>query len=198
MLGSNSPSEQDAVGITVVLDQIRSGVEGAERRLYELVYKELRKQAEVLIAYERTGTLGATELVHEVYIRLTDGDVLARSPNRRYFFAAAGRAMRQILVDHARSRRAQKRGKNYERCPLDAVLEFYEAGDQLDILELDAALAELEQAHPRQYLVVLHRYFTGLTIAETASVLNMSVSSVEGDWRLARAKLYKQLRGTET
>jgi RNA polymerase sigma factor (TIGR02999 family) len=144
---------------------------------------------------ERAGhTLQPSALVHEALLRLLDGDALANVPNRRYLFAAAAQAMRQVLIDHARRRHAAKRDGARARVPLDeALAKFEERG--LDIIALHEALESLARAHPRQAEVVNLRFFSGLSVPEVAEMLGVSDTTVEGDWRFARAWLRRQLEG---
>src|SRR5262249_26455527 len=128
--------------LTALLDAVRDGREGATDRLVAAIYAELRRIAGGLMRHERPGhTLQPTALVHEALLRPPEGDALAEIPDRRHLFAAA-RAMRQVLVDHARRRRARRRGGALARRPLDEVLDSFEAG-QLDLLALDEALDRL-------------------------------------------------------
>ena len=128
-------------------------------------------------------------------MRLLDGDVLADVPNRRYLFAAAAQAMRQVLVDHARRRHVRKRDGNRVRVPLDQVLAgFDEQG--LDVIALHEALESLAQEHPRPAQVVDLRFFGGLSVPEVARALEVSETTVEADWRFARAWLHDLLGGT--
>ena len=127
-------------------------------------------------------------------LKLFEGNVFENAPNRRYLFAAAAQAMRQILVDHARRRGAVKREGGRDRVTLDAVLSYFE-DKQLDILALDEAVARLFAKNERQGLVVSLRFFVGLSVPEVAETLEVSVATVEGDWRVARAWLRGQLKG---
>jgi RNA polymerase sigma factor (TIGR02999 family) len=179
--------------VTTVLDRIRAGDSDARGRLAGLVYDELRTIAAGLMGRERHDhTLQPTALVNEAFVRLLEGDALKQAPNRAYFFAAAARSMRQVLVDHARQRKTQKRGGEFARVALDAVLEQFEE-NHLDVLALDEALKNLAQLNPRQGEVVTLRFFGGLTVAEVAEQLGVSVATVEGDFRKATAFLRGQL-----
>jgi RNA polymerase sigma factor (TIGR02999 family) len=182
--------------LTAILNEARAGDTEARERLVRAIYAELRRTAGGLMRRERPGqTLQTTALVHEALLRLLDGDALADVPNRRYHFAAAAQAMRQVLVDHARCRRARKRGRDRVRVPLDRVLAgFDEQG--LDVIDLHEALERLAQEHPRPAQVVDLRYFGGLSVPEVAEILAVSDTTIESDWRLARAWLRGQLGGT--
>jgi RNA polymerase sigma factor (TIGR02999 family) len=182
--------------LTAILNEARSGDAGARERLVRAIYAELRRTAGGLMRHERPGhTLQASDLVNEALLRLLDGDALADVPNRRYLFGAASEAMRQVLVDHARRRRALKRGGNRVRVPLDQVLAgFDEQG--LDVIALHEALERLAHDHPRPAQVVTLRFFGGFSVPEVAENLEVSDTTIESDWRFARAWLKGQLGGT--
>jgi RNA polymerase sigma factor (TIGR02999 family) len=182
--------------LTAILNEARAGREDAKERLVRAIYAELRRTAGGLMRRERPGhTLQTTALVHEALLRLLDGDTLADVPNRRYLFAAAAQAMRQVLVDHARRRRRRKRDGDRVRVPLDQVLAGFD--DQgLDVIALHEALDRLAQEHPRPAQVVELRFFGGLTVPEVAEALAVSDTTIESDWRFARAWLKGQLGGT--
>jgi RNA polymerase sigma factor (TIGR02999 family) len=190
-LGAERPGD-----LTAILNQARAGGHDARERLVGAIYDELRRTAGGLMRLERPGhTLQPSALVHEALLRLLDGDALADVPNRRYLFAAAAQAMRQVLVEHARRRRARKRGGNRVRVPLDQVLAgFDERG--LDVIALHEALERLAQEHPRPAQVVDLRFFGGLSVPEVAETLAVSDTTIESDWRFARAWLKGQLGGT--
>ncbi len=163
-------------------------------RLVPLIYDQLREMARRQLAHERRDlTLQTTALVHEAYLKLVD-DARVTRRGRAYFFAAAARAMRQVLVDHARRRRAVKRGAGAEAVTLDeeqlAVDEF-----AAEVLDLDRALEQLARLNPRHARVVECRFFAGLSVEETADALDVSARTVKADWALARAWLYETLRG---
>jgi RNA polymerase sigma factor (TIGR02999 family) len=164
--------------------------------LLPLVYDELRQMAHwQLVGERRQRTLNTTGLVHEAYLKLADS---ARVPvkNRAYFFAAAARAMRQILVDAARRRGRLKRGNG--EAPLN--LEDFEIGVDdfaAELRELDEALQKLAVLFPRQARVVECRFFAGLSVEETAEALDLAPRTVKRDWSLARAWLFRELRGGE-
>lgn len=164
-------------------------------RLVPVVYEELRALAHRQLTLERGGhSLQTTALVHEAYLRLTGrGDVAARG--RSYFFAAAARAMRQVLIDHARRRTAAKRGGGAPAADLDEATNA--ADDYAErLLGLDQALAALEAHAPRQVRVIECRFFGGLSVDETAAALNVSARTVKSDWALARAWLFNALGRT--
>ncbi len=163
------------------------------QELVPLVYDELRAMAHRQLAGERrNSTLDTTGLVHEAYLRLVDeGRVPDR--NRSYFFGAAARAMRRVLVDAARRRKRIKRGGGQEPLELgaaDASVEAFAA----DLLDLDSALDRLARLYPRQAHVVECRFFGGLNVEETAAALDLAPRTVKRDWVLARAWLHRALR----
>jgi RNA polymerase sigma-70 factor, ECF subfamily len=165
----------------------------ALERLVPLVYEELREMAQRQLGREHGNvTIQTTELVHEAYLRLVDHDRVTRQ-GRAYFFGAAARAMRQVLIEAARRRGAQKRGGGEAPVTLDDALTAVDAYAS-ELLDLDRALGELEKVSPRQARVVECRYFGGLSVEETAAALDVSPRSVKGDWALARAWLYAALR----
>ena len=144
---------------------------------------------------ERTDhTLSPTAVVHEAVMRLLGDAVFDKAVDRNYLFASAARAMREVLIDHARRRATDRRGGGWQRMPLDDVVDYFE--DQgLDVVAVHEALDRLAERNERQGQVMTLRYFGGLTVPEVAQALGVSVVTVERDWRLARAWLQGQLRG---
>ncbi len=183
--------------LTQLLGRARAGNSRAREELVDLIYDELRQVAARLMRRERPDhTLSATAVVHEAMIRLLSDSVLDHASDRNYLFAAALRAMRQVLVDHARRRSADRRGGRRRRVPLDSVLEYF--NDQgLDVVAVHEALDRLAELNPRQAHVMTLRYFGGMSVAEVAEALGVAVVTVERDWRLARAWLGDQLRESE-
>ncbi|MDQ3997497.1 MAG: ECF-type sigma factor [Gemmatimonadota bacterium] len=180
---------------TSLLRSGESGSDGTLDRLVRLVYPELKRIARRQLGREGLGqTLQTTELVHEAYLRLVDQTQVTRR-GRAYFFAASARAMRQVLIDRARRRRAIKRGGGQAALDLDegsiAVDAFADG-----LVDLDAALDELTRLSPRQVRVVECRYFGGMSVEQTAEALGISPRTVKNDWALARAWLYSALRGS--
>ena len=181
--------------LTALLDAARAGGEDAKDRLVRAAYGELRRMAAGFMRRERTDhTLQPSALVNEAVIRLLDGGGLVKAQDRRHLFAAAAQAMRQALVDHARTRGAAKRAGGRGRVPLDDVLAYFEA-QHLDVIALHEAIDRLIALDERQGQVVVLRFFAGLSISEVAEVLDVSAATVEGDWRVARAWLRGQLGG---
>ena len=184
----------DVVADDVVrlLNDARSGDAVAWTRFVALVYRDLRQLAHRQLRGRRADqTLGTTALVHECYLRIVRGD---RTPaDRRHFFALASRVMRQVVVDHARERLAQKRGLGKAAVPLDLVAED-ELAQARDFVELDGALVALERINERQARVIECRFFAGLTEQETAEAVGVSLRLVQRDWSEARKWLEEFLR----
>lgn len=177
--------------VTVLLKRLERGEQRAAEELLPLVYHELRSRAGRLMAGERSDhTLQRTALVHEAYLRLVKPG--ANFESRLHFFNAAALAMRRILVDHAETRRAQKRGGGVKAVNLDDVDV---AGDtpSVDILSLDEALTRLAERSPRQAQVVHLRFFAGLKDAEIAELLDVTEKTVRRDWATARLWLYGEM-----
>lgn len=181
--------------VTALLQAWGRGEQAALDDLLPLVYGELRRQAARQLRNQPAGhTLQATALVHEAYLRLVDRPH-AEWQGRAHFFGVAARAMRSILVDHARARRAAKRGGQARRLTLgaaDAVGDRVPESE-VDVLALDEALTRLAELDPRQAQVVELRYFAGSSIEETAHVLGISHATVEREWRTARLWLRREL-----
>jgi RNA polymerase sigma-70 factor (ECF subfamily) len=178
--------------ITLLLEDCISGKKGAVDELLPHVYNELRMISSKYLHDEyRNHTLQTTELVHEAYIKLV-GDKNISWQNRAHFFGIAAQSMRQILVDHARKRKSQKRGGSQANISLDEVFEISEKPDG-QIIALDEALKKLESVEERSSKIVELRYFSGLTIEETAEVLNISPATAKRDWNFAKAWLYREI-----
>jgi len=162
-----------------------------------LVYSELRRIANHYLQGERSDhTLQSTALVHEAYVRMTEQD-LPQWQNRAHFFAVAAQLMRQILVDHARSHRASKRGGNVYKLALEDAEDHAKVFD-VDIVALDDALKSLATMDEQQSRVVELKFFGGLSVEDTAEVLGISASTVKRDWTTARAWLYRELNRSVT
>jgi len=158
-----------------------------------LVYAELRRLAARQLAGEAPGqTLQPTALVHEAYLRLTSG-VASAPRGKSDFLAAAATAMRRILIDRARARRAEKRGGGRDRADLDPD-QLAAPERSADLLALDEALTRLAEREPRKAQLVELRYFAGLTLDEAAAALDISPATADRDWAFARAWLHRELR----
>jgi RNA polymerase sigma factor (TIGR02999 family) len=185
--------------ITRILDAVNSGEAEAAEQLLPLAYKELRAIAAHKMVSERDGhTLQPTALVHEAYLRLLGNDGENRSwDSRGHFFTAAAEAMRRILIESARKKNRIKRGGEAHRTTYDeSKLEF--AAPKDEILDVDEALRKLEIENPEFAKVVKLRYFAGLTVAETASALGVSESTVQRTWNSARAWLYREISDSDS
>ena len=181
--------------VTHILSAIERGDPEAAGDLLPLVYAELRRLAKQRLAQEKPGqTLQATALVHEAYLRLVDGEVIQRWESRGHFFAAAAEAMRRILVENARRKRAEKHGGRMERQACDDLVVAAPAPPE-DLLALDEALAKLEANDPVKAQLVKLRYFAGLSEEDAARALGVSRATVQRHWRYAKAWLLDELRG---
>ena len=179
--------------VTNLLARWEEGDRAALAALTPLVYSELRRLAARALARERPDhTLQPTALVHEAFLRLHGGRP-ASCHDRLHFLTLAARLMRYILVDHARSQKAVRRGAGAMKLPLEAVKERAAGASPVDLLALDAALSELAAADARKAQVVELRYFGGLSVEETADALSVSMPTVILDTRLARAFLFDRL-----
>lgn len=182
--------------ITAILSAIEQGDPQAADKLWPLVYDELRKLASAQLARENPGqTLQPTALVHETYLRLT-ADQEQAFANRRHFFAAAAQAMRRLLVENARSRGRLKRGgeRRREHPDLDTL---HAGGPAEEILALHEALESFANHDPLKAKLVELRFFGGLTLAEAAECLDISLSTADRGWRYARAWLYTAMSADE-
>lgn len=194
MVKSSQSSRSEAV--TQVLVDWSRGDGAALDRLVPLIYPELRRIAGRQLRRERTDhTLQPTALVHEVFLQLVD-QRHATWENRAQFFAVAAQLMRRILVDHARSRHALKRGGPITKVALD-VRAVDVAGDPIaaEVLAVDQALERLAEQDPDQARIVELRFFGGLSVEETAKVMERSARTVKREWRLAKAWLFRELQG---
>ncbi len=190
-------ADEPRPGLTAILGRARTGDEQARTELVSLVYDELRVVASRLMRRERNDhTLSPTAVVHEAVIRLLGEAVFDRAADRSFLFASAARAMREVLIDHARRRGADRRGGGRQRVPLDAVVDYFEA-QGLDVVSVHEALDRLAELDGRQAQVMTLRYFGGMTVPEVAKALGVAVVTVERDWRLARAWLASQLGGEQ-
>lgn len=187
-------SRSSSDNLTEMLVDLSRGNKAAADRLLPVIYDDLREMAERLMREERSGhTLQPTALVHEAYLRLVD-QTRVEWRDRTHFFAVAATAIRRILVDHARSHLAAKHGGRRERISLEAAGDAEAPTEDVDLPALDEAMARLADFDERKSRIVELRFFAGLSIEETGEVLGVSHATVERDWSLARAWLYRELR----
>jgi RNA polymerase sigma-70 factor, ECF subfamily len=181
----------DPASVTELLSQLRAGDRTAMDRLFPIVYAELRHLADSCLSRERPGhTLQRTALVHEAYLRLV-GQSQPDCQNRAHFLGIAARIMRQILVDHARKRKAGKRDGGV-RLTLDEALDIPAERDHL-MIDLDDALAELARRDERRAQLIEMRFFGGLTAEETSAALGLPVPDVRRELRLAQAWIEREM-----
>lgn len=182
--------------ITDLLARWRDGDREALDSLMPLVYEELRSLARHYLRMERPDhTLQSTALVHEAFVRLV-GQKPPEWKDRKHFYGVAARLMRQILVDHARAHRADKRGGNAVKLGLNEGLMERES-EGLDVLALDDSLNRLAQLNPQQSQIVELRFFSGLSIEDTSEVLGISPATVKRHWTTARAWLFREMNRSE-
>jgi RNA polymerase sigma factor (TIGR02999 family) len=178
--------------VTELLRNWSNGDRRAQDQLFEAVYNELHRQAARHLQREHPGlSLQTTDLIHEAYLRLIDQQHVEWQ-NRLHFYGIAAQVMRRILVDHARSRQAAKRGGSAIRLPLEEALVVL-PGQDLDFVALDVALDRLADLDLQQSQIVVLRFFSGLSVEETAKVLDVSERTVKRDWNVAKAWLRREL-----
>jgi RNA polymerase sigma factor (TIGR02999 family) len=185
--------------VTQLLVSWSQGDQAALEQLMPLVYSELRRLASSYLRRERSNhTLQSTALVHEAFMRLVNQrDVHWR--NRAHFYAIAAQMIRRILVDYARSQHTEKRGSGAVKLALDeAVAAPRESGLDLDLLALNRALDQLSHLDARQSRIVELRFFAGLSIEETAEVMNLSAATIKREWNTARAWLFREMTRNQT
>jgi RNA polymerase sigma factor (TIGR02999 family) len=184
--------------VTSMLRDWSNGEREAPDQLFRAVYNELHRQAARYLKHEHGGvSLQTTDLIHEAYLRLIDQQHVDWQ-NRLHFYGIAAQVMRRILVDHARSRQAAKRGGGDIRLPLEEAIVVL-PGPDLDFVALDEALNRLAQIDPQQSQIVELRFFSGLSVEETGKVLGVSERTVKRDWNVAKAWLKRELsRGGRT
>ena len=181
-----------------MLSRLSNGDSAVLDELLPLLYTELRGLASNYLSREhrKNHTLQPTALVHEAYIRLVDQKSV-RWEGRSHFFGAAANIMRQVLVDHARRHKAEKRGGEFEKMQLEESILIASKEKSFELLALDQALEELAEIDEQKSKIVELRYFGGLSNEEVAEVLKISTNTVIRDWNMARAWLYKELSGDE-
>jgi len=192
---SAKPETSGAPDLTMLLNRMRLGDADAGNEAAAIVYRELHGIASRQMRKERPGhALQTTALVHEAYLRLLGSSPGFRIQDRAHFFALAARQMRHVLIEHARSSRAQRHGGGAVQVELDrVVLSTNDAG--VDVLELNECLGELERIDARAAQVVELRYFGGYTDKEVVEALGISLSAVRRDWEFARSWLFDRMRG---
>ena len=187
--GQQNPERE---ALTLLLVRAGGGDARATEELFPIVYDELRSiAAKYLEGESKAQTMQATALVHEAYLRLV-GPSQTPWEGRAHFFGAAAKAIRRILIDHARNRQRQKRGGGFARVPLDDALAV-SAEPALDLVGLDDALTKLAALDEQKSRVVELRFFGGLTVEQTGEALGISPSTVARDWQFARVWLAREL-----
>jgi RNA polymerase sigma factor (TIGR02999 family) len=187
---------QTQADVTRLLVNWTNGDKKALEALMPLVYGELHRLAKRYLRRERSDhTLQSTALVHEAYLRMVDQKGM-QWQNRAHFFAVAAQMIRRILVDHARTHKAEKRGGGTPKLALDEAIGVPQRRD-LNLVALDDAINTLTGMDPQQGRIVELRFFGGLSIEETAEVLSISPATVKRDWAVAKAWLYRDLSGRE-
>jgi RNA polymerase sigma-70 factor (ECF subfamily) len=188
------PEASESTNVTALLNRMQKGDRAASDAVASLVYEELHRIASREMRREREGhTLQTTALVHEAYLKLAGAQSL-EIQNRGHFFAVASQQMRRILVDHARSGGALRRGGGAQRVELDK-LQIGVAERSIDVLLLDESLRELERLEPRAAKVVELRYFGGYTDKEVVEALGVSLATVRREWEFARSWLFDRMKG---
>jgi RNA polymerase sigma-70 factor, ECF subfamily len=185
----------DGGEVTQLLARASSGDAGARATLFDVLYRELRRLAESVMRAERANhTLQPTALVHETYLRLAGNQ--GRFENRAHFLGVAASAMRRVLVDHARGRKAQKRGSGATLVTVDNLDDLPQAqaeAEDIDLVVLDDLLSRLSAIDARQGQIVELRFFGGLSVEETAAVVGISERTVKREWQMSRAWLRREM-----
>lgn len=189
-------SQTSTQDLTQMLLKLSEGNTQVVDDILPLIYGELRNLAGNYLRRERSDhTLQPTALVHEAYLKLIDQKQV-KWQNRAHFFGIAANIMRRILVDYARQHKAEKRGGDAEKMPLEEEIVIVASGKSAELLALDEALETLAEIDPQKSKIVELRYFGGLSVEETAEVLGVSEITVKRHWRMAKAWLYGQLSNT--
>lgn len=179
--------------VTLILQEAKNGSQKAYNKLLPLVYDRLKDIAYQRIKRENQHTYSKTDLVHEAYFQLINIESVDWK-DRTHFYAIASRCMRQILIDYARRKKAEKRGGDIKPSTyIDEIMIVEKQAE--DLINLDDALNKLEELNPRLAEIVECRYFGEMTIEDTAAALNISESTVNRDWVKAKGWLYKELKG---
>lgn len=183
--------------VTLLLDEATGGNVDALNQLMPIVYEELRALAKTRMRRERSNhTLQTTALIHEAYVRMVDQNRVEWK-NRQHFFAVAAQMMRRVLVNHARDGRAEKRGGDRQKLPLQDGMGAIDEGLQVDLLVLDDALDDLAESDERLSRVVEMRYFGGMSIDDISGVLEVDPRTVKRYWKAAKLLLYEKFGGEE-
>lgn len=181
--------------VTILLQRMATGDPSAGAELFQILYDDLRARARELMAGDFAHTLQPTAVVNEAWLKIDHAGGFDWA-TRTHFLGVAAKAMRSVLVDHARARKANKRGGAAQRVPLDSTLKLYEER-AIDILALDEALDRLWKMDEELARLVELRFFSGLSIADTARAMGTSTATVERSWRTARSVLRLELGSTE-
>lgn len=186
--------------VTELLHRAATGEPNAREELYSLIYDDLREVAAKVLKKNYRGDFQTTALVNESLMRFEKDAILEKySKNRRVFFYVAIQAMHQILIDHYRKRKREtKLTDDGDRDPLSKAIDAIETRTGVEFSLLNEALEKLKSNNPRQHSIIVHRFFGGLTIPQTAELLEVSEGTVQRDWRLARAKLLMDLNQEHT
>jgi RNA polymerase sigma-70 factor (ECF subfamily) len=196
MPGASNHAAHSSGAVSELVEQWSAGDQDALAKVIPLVYAELKRLASAYMRRERNAaTLQSTALINEAYLRLVGGGPAAAVRTRTHFFAIAARVMRQVLVDHARTRQRQKRGGGAIEVSLDEAM-ISPVLQSADLLALDQALGRLAEFDERKARVVEMRYFGGLEVSEVASILGVAENTVIRDWAMARAWLQRSLSGS--
>lgn len=188
-------SQENSHEITQMLIELTHGKGDVVDKIYPHIYDELRRLAGSYLRRERSDhTLQPTALVHEAYIKLID-QTRVQWQNRAHFFGIAAQVMRRILMDHARKHKADKRGGEFEKLPIEEDILIVSHEKSSELLALDDALEALAEIDEQKAKIVELRYFGGLSIEETAEVMGVSVPTINRQWRMAKAWLYGQIAG---
>lgn len=179
--------------VTQMLSQLNEGNKEVYDHLYPLIYDELKELAYAQLRKQVNHTFSKTELVHETYLKMVNQDK-AGFKNKNHFLAIASRCMRQVLIDYARKKKAEKRGGDQHDCTYIDELFNVQQQKAEELIEIDSALNRLAALNQRLSNVVEMRFFGEMTIEDTAEVLDISESTVKRDWMIARGWLHKELK----
>jgi len=190
----NQNTLENSENITLLLQELQAGKKEAYSKLFPIVYRELHRIAhKIRFQWNGQYTLNTTALVHEAYLKMADKDL--STSNRKHFFAVAAKAIRQILINYALKKQTAKRGSGEAQIPIEEVYEDLNLPDKIsdEILALNEALVRLEGQNEQLGKIVEYRFFAGMSIEETAELLDVSVSTIKRHWAVAKAWLYKEV-----